>query len=543
MKRSRTETNPTPHHPTLAPTSCVNIDLEDDLTGDPEKVDPTPFALSVPKFWPPGATSWVWDHFGLLDGDRGVGVCLHCDAHIAYQQNPSNFAKHLKSVHRMRDVEIARKQRARQENRIDNYFPKKSELDAQSKQKRLRTIIARWVTRRGRPLSIADDEEFREIVAMLDPNLKVPTYKTVKTHIKSLYESTVSELQKTLANPNLYYSITADCWTSITLQSYLAVTIQFLDNSSEEPKITSKLLSIVPLHGSHTAAALGKSFTSILEEYGLKDRKPLMATMDGAANLKRMAFDLNWPLCHCFAHRLHLVVLEALRRMNETDLPTLPEWAFPSSRRNEEDFTEDVLAVGFGDESEGGLPSQYKWRLPQLEKLRRIIFKIKSSTAKLDTFMQQTKESSLKLILDVPTRWNSTYDMINRAIVQKGAVNHVISTYRDEFDDLTISDADWSSLKEVSNVLEPFYSATLELRSEQCCLADGVVIIQKLLNHLSHFTSNSASNSPGSKVCSPAVCNLFSCLSFSAVLYIEDFLLGAAWNSQQSICILNIIWT
>lgn len=71
------------------------------------------------------------------------------------------------------------------------------------------------------------------------------------------------------------------------------------------------------------------------------------------------------------------------------------------------------------------------------------------------------KEKNLEVVMDVETRWNSTFDMIDRALKLKKSLsavsNHLVnngdSTYA------TLNESDWKKCDSIVKILEPFYQS------------------------------------------------------------------------------------
>ena len=61
-------------------------------------------------------------------------------------------------------------------------------------------------------------------------------------------------------------------------------------------------------------------------------------------------------------------------------------------------------------------------------------------------------------MLDVPTRWNSTYDMLATAIkLEKSLTEYSIRLYQKKELSGFLDDSDWDTAKTVADLLEPFY--------------------------------------------------------------------------------------
>ncbi|XP_057518393.1 zinc finger BED domain-containing protein RICESLEEPER 3-like [Amaranthus tricolor] len=96
-------------------------------------------------------------------------------------------------------------------------------------------------------------------------------------------------------------------------------------------------------------------------------------------------------------------------------------------------------------------------------KLRAVVIYVDSSDFRLTNFEKAKIDKGLqskgKLVLDVSTRWNSTYDMIHRALEVKDAIDLYLVRERDIDVDI-ISENEWDTLQDICDFLEPFYEIT-----------------------------------------------------------------------------------
>ena len=74
--------------------------------------------------------------------------------------------------------------------------------------------------------------------------------------------------------------------------------------------------------------------------------------------------------------------------------------------------------------------------------------------------------TKLKLSLDVPTRWNSTYQMLTRASLLQVPYNSVCST-NTELHEFQLSDLEWTRISQVKSMLLKFWETTIELSASQ----------------------------------------------------------------------------
>ena len=208
-------------------------------------------------------------------------------------------------------------------------------------------------------------------------------------------------------------SLTADMWTSITMDAYLAVTCHHVDDSA---KLATVLLGVLPFPVSHTADNISAAKRSLTEEWGIEGKVTSIVT-DAGANMIASVRNLNIRHVVCFAHALNLVV-----KKNLDATPGL----------------EDIRS----------------------RSLKVVTYFKTSTTAKEKLRVQEQMQSPVhKLIQEVETRWNSTFHMLQRLFEERQAVGTALATLRTDVRPLTSEDYD--TISACLKLLAPFYQATV----------------------------------------------------------------------------------
>ena len=94
-------------------------------------------------------------------------------------------------------------------------------------------------------------------------------------------------------------------------------------------------------------------------------------------------------------------------------------------------------------------------------KIRNVCKKIHSSTkltAELTVYEKANKEKELSVVLDVEVRWNSTYDMLNRAVKIRKSLLSISKDLKEEKlnNDILVDNDDFEKAIIVLDLLEPF---------------------------------------------------------------------------------------
>ena len=110
---------------------------------------------------------------------------------------------------------------------------------------------------------------------------------------------------------------------------------------------------------------------------------------------------------------------------------------------------------------------------PSLASIRNAVRYVRSSPARFKRFKECVAEEGIEskalLCLDVPTRWNSTYLMLEAALKYQKVFEKMEDDlyYRSHFDDSKIEgppvDSDWENAKTFVLFLKTFYDLTLKL--------------------------------------------------------------------------------
>jgi hypothetical protein len=173
-----------------------------------------------------------------------------------------------------------------------------------------------FIVRGMHPLSMVDNSHFINLVKVLDPRIELPCRSTLtKVLLTDMYEEAKRNLQSEIDSVH-HVALTTDGWTSITGDSYVTVTIHFINNHL---KMLTRVLTTSFMPQAHTSENLCDFLKGVEKDWKLGGKIEAIVT-DNAANMKAAVNLGGWKHVPCFAHTLNLVVTDSLKnnsKLNE----------------------------------------------------------------------------------------------------------------------------------------------------------------------------------------------------------------------------------
>ncbi|CAH1259126.1 ZBED1 [Branchiostoma lanceolatum] len=245
-----------------------------------------------------------------------------------------------------------------------------------AKQHTITGRICHYIVKSLRPYTIVEDPYFRACLHELNPFYKIPGRTEVSDrHIPKMYEVALDSLKDERKGVD-YAALTGDGWTSRVADHYLTITIHYMKEWDLKVKILQTLTAEVSQTGDNIAAEIGQC----LDDFGIKGKVEVMTTdnakaMTNATTLAGIRLSLN-----CFAHTLNLSTQKVM------NVPTVVS----------------MLAI-----------------------IRPVVVYFRNSYLAKVVLKEKKKalgKPNHVLILDVKTRWNSSYMMVDRFVEQFPAV-------------------------------------------------------------------------------------------------------------------------
>ncbi|XP_065152040.1 zinc finger BED domain-containing protein 4-like [Paramisgurnus dabryanus] len=118
------------------------------------------------------------------------------------------------------------------------------------------------------------------------------------------------------------------------------------------------------------------------------------------------------------------------------------------------------------------------------QKARKIVGLFRSSCKAKDKLVEMQGlmgRPTLKLIQEVDTRWNSTFDMLQRLYDQREPVAAALSNLNNDTAPLT--SIDYDIIQQSLSVLQPFKFATTEMSEEKRVSASKLIPLYRMLQH------------------------------------------------------------
>lgn len=178
-----------------------------------------------------------------------------------YDESTSNLNRHFKSCEG---------KKAPEGQTIDDYAH-----GIKYSATRVRYLLTLWCARRHRPFTIMEDPEFRELLRMLYPKVKVPSRKTVSRDVRKIVVDGRERVQaKLLSHPGKLH-ICVDGWTSPNVIAFLGVTVHW----QEVHEIQHLILDFIKYAPPFPFFVSATLFTFCMEHLG--SRRPTMAHISG----------------------------------------------------------------------------------------------------------------------------------------------------------------------------------------------------------------------------------------------------------------------
>ena len=288
-----------------------------------------------------------------------------------------------------------------------------------------REKLAKAIIRHDLPFKFAEFEGIRELLKYLNPDVRFISRITASCDVWKVYAQHKKNLRDTFTNICGRICLTSDLWTACTNRGYICLTAHYVDL---DWKLKSKILAFCDMRPPHSGVELARKVIEIITDWGI-DRKIFSLTLDNASANDNMQMNLKTQLSlegnllcdgeffhvRCSAHILNLIVQEGLK----------------------------VASIA-------------------CHKIRESIAYVKGSETRMRNFKECARrvlvDISVHLRLDVSTRWNSTYLMLESALKYKRA-----------FISLALSDKnykhcpsidEWRRGEIICAFLKPFYDMT-----------------------------------------------------------------------------------
>lgn len=291
-------------------------------------------------------------------------------------------------------------------------------------QEQSREDFSRMLVCHNYPFNMSEHYYTRRFITRLQPFFKLGHRTSVTADCLKLYELENNKLYGIINSNASRVSITSDLWTATEMSCYMSMAAHYID---AEWKLHKKLIGFAHIKGPHNGENVGQELIKRLYDWNL-DKKLFSFVLDNSSVndvvIKDLLDDLrpkkvlrlNGSLfrVRCAAHILNLIVQDRLNCIQSV-----------------------------------------------IKNVRETVKYVKGSTLRKEKFRfyaDQVNAPNVSLVYNTPTRWNSTYIMLETAYKFHEAF--IRMKERDKAYKFAPSDADWKNVVVVTQCLKVFYDVT-----------------------------------------------------------------------------------
>lgn len=278
---------------------------------------------------------------------------------------------------------------------------------------------------------------FKKLLKEVAPLYQIPSPETLKHKLDIKYDVAKTIYKQKFSSIN-NFSVTCDIWSeTMSMRSFLGVTVHYI----QENKLISTTIEVHELTERHIADYIGEQLLEILSKWNIDKNKVVAVITDSAQNMVSAIIKIFDKQTHipCFAHLLNLVV-------------------------------DHVLTYNTPKEKDA-VSELREYLIDLINKVRKIVKWVKSSEIASDELRKLQQKNGVlegnvkKIILDVKTRWNSTFYMLQRFIELCGYVNDLLLNKPHAPPMLTA--VELLEVKEIISLMKPVEYMTVEASGEQ----------------------------------------------------------------------------
>ncbi|GAB5360077.1 hypothetical protein AAMO2058_000596400 [Amorphochlora amoebiformis] len=353
------------------------------------------------------------------------------------------------------------------------------------------------------PVTMLERKGLKQLLQYLSPTMNVPTRKTMRKRIIAAYAIAKSVVKEELKRVDCLVHGTADAWSSSATMGYMSLTLHYVDQKFRIRRLPA---DVVRITGRHTAINMSHELNFLIED---SVRKLCSITTDSAANqikaaalsIKSGHISVRLP---CVSHVLNLAarklcygkVAKELADDEET------EESIAACDDDEDEYEQEVRLHEAIDEEEdesievrrdlddecvdddGDNDVDVGHVTQVVKKLRRLACLLRKSLVLNEALLESQRKArdesrwsrkDLRVLIDVKTRWSSTFVMIGRALVLRehieAAKSKATRAQRKKF----LLDDDWDLLEEFHAALKPFAMATKVLSGQSYVTSSKVL--------------------------------------------------------------------
>ncbi|KAF4547224.1 Hypothetical protein D9617_52g060450 [Elsinoe fawcettii] len=399
---------------------------------------------------PPGKkdnSSWVWKHGEAITDHKTSTrrwMCKICYDDPVLRRKP--FEKWIREAH---PVNYARRHMA------SHGYDEAGDKTADNRQEHAhnqvfdtagwRDRFIFWVAASGISLRAASSSGLFDLLTLVNPKLRplVPqVHVTVHHIVTSRHRAAKDAVIQSLAHAKSGITISFDHWKANNdILDLLGVVAHYLDR---EYKPKTVVVALKDALGSHTGDNIAEQLIEVLRDYDICSRVTYFAA-DNATNndkalrllTRNLEIDPVKQRLGCVGHILNLVCKAILYGVDEDCIARVLDEGAPVELADASGVTtlEGILRTG----DEAGRLEAWRKEGP-IGRLQNLVVHIKDNSSRRLFFESKQREAAgddgarlYRAVLNGGIRWNSTYEMVHRALQLKDA----LTLYQDHLTNCT----------------------------------------------------------------------------------------------------------